>query len=553
MKRIFLSLLLSYFVLISAHAQLTDEETQLIDELFSTWGAEGHPGGAVGVMKNGETVYSKAFGLASLEYDVPNEPTTIFNTGSVSKQFTAMGIVVLHEQGLLSVDDDIRKHLPDMPDFGETITIRHMLHHTSGMRSLHAMLGLAGWRGDDSRTNDDLYRFMLNQRELNFKPGDEYLYCNTGFMLMSNIIENITGEAFPAWMKANVFDPLGISNTYVEDRYDRIVPNNAASYRPSDEGFFRAVEYWGYVGSGNMHSTTADLLTWLQNFSTPKEGWASAFELLQTVDPFNDGTPNNYAFGVFVDEMYGYKRVQHGGSIGGFRAHVSTYPEEQLSIAILTNYATAGPGGKARAISGILLDDKSAATTPTAELPTVKLSTDQLQAFEGSYWNEKENYARKIHLKDDTLRYWRSEQSENPLVPVSDIKFKMIGIESVLIVRFDIDDQGNKSMVVSEGDARPSVFNAFEPVDDPSEYIEAYAGRYYSPELETQYDLILQDSVLIGHHARHGDFPITLLREDVLNMANYATIKISRNEAQEITGIRISNGRARNVWFEKVD
>ncbi len=552
MKRIYLFFFLSFLILFSSSAQLTKDQSQQIDSLFSTWNMEGHPGGAVGIMKNGETIYSKAFGLASLEYDVPNATTTIFNTGSVSKQFTAMGIVLLHERGLLSVDDDIRKHLPDMPDFGHTITIRHMLHHTSGMRSLHAMLGLAGWRDDDSRTNEDLYRFMLKQRELNFKPGDEYLYCNTGFMLMSNIIENITGEKFPAWMKANVFDSLGMPNTYVEDRYDRVVPNNATSYHPSDEGFFRAVEYWGYVGSGNMHSTTDDLLTWLQNFSTPKEGWASAFELLQTVDPFNDGTPNNYAFGVFVDEMHGYKRVQHGGSIGGFRAYVSTYPEEQLSIAILTNYATAGPGGKARSISGILLEDKSVATAPTAEPHTVKLSTDQLKAFEGWYWNEKENYVRKIYLKDDTLRYWRSKQSENAIVPISDNKFKMIGIESVLTAHFSINDQGKKSIVVNTGDDRPSRFNAFEPVTNPAEYIEAYAGRYYSPELETQYDLILQDSVLMGHHARHGDFSITLLKEDVLNMANYATIKISRNEAQEITGIRISNGRARNVWFEKL-
>jgi CubicO group peptidase (beta-lactamase class C family) len=207
--------LLFYFSLATIQAQLNDVQSQKIDSLFSSWTETNHPGGAIGIMQNGKILYSKAFGLASLEYQVPNTAETIFNVGSVSKQFTAMGIVILHEKGLLSIDDDIRKHLPDMPDFGHSITIRHMLHHTSGMRSLHAMLSLAGWRDDDSRTNEDLYRFMLKQKELNFNPGDEFLYCNTGYMLMVNIIENVTKEKFPDWMKANVFDPLKMPNTYI--------------------------------------------------------------------------------------------------------------------------------------------------------------------------------------------------------------------------------------------------------------------------------------------------------------------------------------------------
>jgi len=248
------------------HAQ---SQFQQIDSLFLNWNVPNHPGGAVGIQQDGKVIYSKAFGLASLEYLVPNSTETIFNTGSVSKQFTAMGIVRLEEQGKLSFDDEVRKHVPELPDFGEKITIRHIMHHTSGLRSLHALFGIAGWRSDDLRTNEDLNRLVAKQKELNFKPGEEYLYCNTGYMLMVNIIEHITGENFAVWMKQNVFDELGMPNTYVEDKYDRVVPNNATSYRGS-ETFERAVEYWGYVGSGNMHSTTNDLLTWLENFYNPQ-------------------------------------------------------------------------------------------------------------------------------------------------------------------------------------------------------------------------------------------------------------------------------------------
>ncbi|GAB5555762.1 MAG: hypothetical protein Sapg2KO_53530 [Saprospiraceae bacterium] len=461
---------LTYFSLVPAQAQLSEIQSKKIDSLFNTWAEGNHPGGTIGIMQKGEVIYSKAFGMASLEYQVPNTTETLFNLASVSKQLTAMGIIVLQERGLLSIDDDIRKYLPDLPDFGHTITIRHMLHHTSGMRSLHAMLRLAGWRSDDSRTNEDLYRFMLKQKDLNFIPGDEYLYCNTGYILMAYIIEKVTNEKFPQWMENNVFEPLGMSNTYVEDRYDRVVPNNATSYYNRKDGFFRAVEYWGYVGSGNVHSTTADLLTWLQNFSTPSADWKSAFETLKTTDQLNDGSENNYAFGVNVGEYNGYERISHGGSIGGFRAYASHYPEEELSIAVLTNFSTANSGGIEKKLADILLKNKS-----------------------------------------------------NPII-FSEVK----------------DQNGNNTEAenyIEEDLSRIS--------------LSEYTGRFYSPELETNLDITLKDEKLIAHHVRHGDFPVELIKKDALDIQRFASIEVVRDSEDIITGIKVSNGRARGVWFEK--
>lgn len=406
MKTKLLLLVLTLFSLHAITAQITEVQIQKIDSLFLDWNQPNHPGGAVGVTKNGKTVFSKAFGLASLEYLVPNAPGTIFNTGSVSKQFTAMGIVVLAQQGRLSVDDDIRKHLPELPHFGQTITIRHMLHHTSGLRSLHAMLELAGWRSDDARTNADLNRFLLRQQDLNFKPGAEYLYCNTGYMLMVNIIEKVTGEKFRDWMIKTVFKPLGMTQTYVEDNYNNIVPNNATSYYGGNSSAFtRAVEYWGYVGSGNMHSTTDDLLRWLDNFTNPQEGWEPHFKMLQTLDNLNDGAENSYAYGVVIGDSKGVNSVGHGGAIGGFRANVITYPEQALSIAVLTNFSRGNPGQKSSAISDVLLEVKSdvAKKMASQSSKTLKLSKKALKKFEGSYWNAKENYSRKMYLK--MIRY----------------------------------------------------------------------------------------------------------------------------------------------------
>jgi CubicO group peptidase (beta-lactamase class C family) len=541
---------------LNASAQLSETRQLQIDSLFIAWNKPNHPGGSIGVMQNDKIIFSKSYGLASLEYLIPNSTGTIFNTGSVSKQFTAMGIVLLHLQGKLSVDDDIRKYLPELHDFGEKITISHMLHHTSGLRSLHAMLELAGWRGDDSRTNEDLNRFMTMQRDLNFKPGSEYLYCNTGYMLMVNIIEKVTGEKFPIWIKENVFRPLGMNNTYLEDKYDNVVSNNATSYYKSQKGDFdRAVEFWGYIGSGNMHSTTNDLLKWLRNFYEPKTIWEKPFELLKTLDKFNDGSDNNYAYGVFVDNYLKHNRIQHGGSIGGFNAWIGTYPNEKLSIAILTNFSSSSVSSKANQIAKLLLPKLEKVNNEIEKennpIKMTVLSNKQLKKYESNYWNDKENYARKIYLKNDTLRYSRSLTNESPIVPIGNNQFQMLNVAVDLKVKF-INNGIEKSMNVTEDNGKPSNFQSFEPTKLTKEELLLYTGEFYSYELETTYVIYLKNDTLSLHHARHGDSKMKIIKKDVLEGEwPLLSAKFKRDKVGKITGILVSNGRVRNLWFEK--
>lgn len=554
-KNLLLSLLL--FITISISAQISDSQIQKIDSLFIEWNNSNHPGGVIGIMQNGKTIFSKAYGLASVEYQVPNSIETIFNTGSVSKQFTAMGIVILQQQGKLSVNDDIRKYLPELPKFDNPITISHLLHHTSGLRSLHDMLGLAGWRSDDSRTNEDLNRFMKNQHELNFKPGEEFLYCNSGYMLMSNIIEKVTGEKFPIWMKNSIFEPLGMTNTYVEDNYSRIVPNNATSYYEGKKNNFeRAVEYWGYIGSGNMHSSSADLLKWLNNFYNPQPNWEIPFKTLQTLDKFNNGEDNNYAYGIILDETNGHKRVQHGGSIGGFRAFLSIYPEDKLSIAILTNFSTSSPSQKEKQISEILLKKLAEENLVNGKinesLKIVPLSNDQLRKFEASYWNDKDNYAVKIYLKNDTLRYFISKKNEKALAPIGKNEFQILDITAAIKIKFELDKNGEKTIIETTCNKTPIHFKVFNPTTPTKAELTAYTGKFYSEELETTYQISLKDETLSWHHMRHGDFEMKVLKKDVLEgQYPFSIAKYSRDENEMITGIFVSNGRAKNVWFKK--
>jgi len=560
MNKISLTIILSLFLVFPPEifAQINKEKIQRIDSLFISWNQPNHPGGSIGVMKEGKVIFSKAYGLASLEYLVPNTPDTRFNIASVSKQFTCMGIVLLHIQGKLSLDDDVRKHLPELPVFEDTITIRHLIHHTSGMRSLHGLLGMAGWRGDDFRTNEDLFRFMKNQKDLNFKPGEEYLYCNTGYMLMADIIEKITEEKFADWMHDNVFEPMGMINTYVEDDYTRVVPVNATSYYGSaSHGFSRSVEYWGYVGSGNIHSTTNDLMVWLTNFYHPQKGWKEAFQIMQTQGMLNNGDTLDYAFGININKYKEEQRISHGGSIGGYRSIVQAFPDQKLNIAILTNFSSSNVGSKLNEISDILLKldaDPEPKLITADSISSMPMSNEDMEKFCGHYWNEKSRYTRKIYLKDDTLRYFRPESSESKLLPVDKNTFQMLNVAFDIKVSFEILPDKQKVMRVLVNNEDPIYSESYDPPEMTRKFLNSYTGRYYSPELDTHYTLYaLGDSVLIGNHSRHGDFEINIIREDDLEGKHWAFsgIKVKRDKKQKILGLRVSNGRVRNLWFEK--
>jgi len=440
--------LLFLFLSLCSEAQLFENQIHSIDSLFEEWNQPDFPGGVVGVMKDGEAVFQKAYGLASLEYLVPNNESTLFNIGSVSKQLTAMGIVLLQQQGKLHFDDEIQKYLPGFPEFKQEITIRHLLHHTSGLRELHDLLALAGWRGDDYRTNEDIYRFMLRQKDMNFKPGDEFMYCNTGYILLAKIIENITGESFPEWMKKSVFESLGLHRTFVEDNYQHIVPNTATSYYHSHDNVFeRAEGYWAYTGAGNVYSTAGDLLKWSKNFYDPQRGWEDRFKILQILDMLNDGTENNYAFGLFIDEKFGFKRIQHAGVVGGFRSFVSIYPEERLNIVVLTNFSSAPFGERADQIAKMLLpvNNKSVQADNQQEEQESKNTENQQgkinpDMYTGIFYSPELETQYKIYLKDGELKWHHARHGDFNMHMVSTDQLE--GQWPFSEVRFIRDDSG---------------------------------------------------------------------------------------------------------------
>ena len=523
---------------LGVNAQLSSKQLGQIDSMFLDWDRPDHPGGAIAVMQGDQVVFSKAYGLASLEYLVPNTTGTRFNVASVSKQFSALAIVKLHLEGKLSVDDTIDTYIDGLAPFGNKITIRQMLHHTSGLRSLHALFALAGWRNDDSRTNADLDRIMTKQTELNFEPGSEYMYCNTGFMFLVNIIEKVTGKSFVDYMKEEIFIPLGMFDTYVEDEYDRVVPNNATSYNKTREGFVRSVEYWGYVGSGNIHTNTSDLVTYLKNYYDPIPGWKPAFDMMQTIDPLNDGSYNQYAFGVNVDTLYGKKRVSHGGSIGGFRSNIAVFPNEKTSIAIITNFSSSGPAGKSNQIAEVIFGKPE-----SKSIKVEKVSKSKMQSYVGTYWDDDTYSERAVSINGDTIFLNRAA-----FLPAKQNFFVSINPEDRNTITFD-----GEQMTYSPKSGKPMVFSKFEKEAVAPELLKDYVGTYYSPEIETAYTIHLVDDTLYAHQIRHGKIGLKVKKMDLLE-GNWPLLHLKFNrENGMIKGVWISDGRVRNLWFEKTE
>ncbi|WP_338813621.1 serine hydrolase domain-containing protein [Bernardetia sp. Wsw4-3y2] len=536
-----------YVALLITFSATSQNPTNLIDNLFIDWSTENNPGGVVLVTHQNNLVFTKAYGLANIPYQIPNTEESVFNIGSLSKQFTAMGIVLLYLDGKLSFDDDIKTYLPEFTDFGKTITIRQLLHHTSGLRAVPELFGLAGWRSGDAISNDDVYRYLLKQQDLNFEPNSEFMYSNSGYILLAKIIERISKQDFKSYMKEKVFQPLHLNSTFVEEDYSAIITKTANSYTETAPSFFQTVENNDLTyGASNVYSTSVDISNWAKNYTKAPKSWKKAFSILETLTTLNSGEKNNYAFGIVIDDFFGNRRIQHTGAIAGFQSIMYSYPDEDLQIIILSNFTSNQLSQKANQISQLFLQNKSKPTKIEEIKSSFKISIEALQKNEGMYWNNKNNYSRKIFVANDTLWYLRNNNQKSPLLPISETEFQMGGINEKLVIKFDIH---SAKMTLIFANNSTETFEKYEDKLLTLEELKSYTGDFYSSELETFYTITLKDKSLYGYHSRFGEFEIQVLKRDVVNWSGMAISKYKRNGNS--IGFWVTMNGIRNLWFEK--
>lgn len=291
-----------------------------IDPLFARWDVPGSAGASVSVLHHGEVVFSEGYGEASLEQGTPNTPDAVFHVASVSKQFTAFALCLLQADGVLSLDDDVRSHLPEVPEFGAPIRLKHLLHHTSGLRDQWEALAMAGWRLDDVITTEHVLTLVANQRELNFPTGTEYLYCNTGYTLAGQIVARATGGSFPDFCRERIFEPLGMTRTNFHDDHRHVVRGRADSYRRTEDGYERAVLSYANAGATSLFTTSRDLLRWLENLGDGAVGGEAVQAWMRERYVLADGTRGAYALGLLHGEHRGRPTLSHAGGDAGFRS-----------------------------------------------------------------------------------------------------------------------------------------------------------------------------------------------------------------------------------------
>ncbi len=513
-----------------------------VDKVFAAWDRKDSPGCAVGVAQDGAPVLLRGYGMANLEYDVPITPDTIFEAGSVSKQFTAGAIHLLALDGKLAIDDPASRYLPELPPAARTIRLRHLLTHTSGLRSQWPLLTLAGRPpGEAVHSIPEILSLVSRQQRLNFEPGDDFLYNNTAFTLLSVVVSRVSGQSFQQFCDARLFRPIGMTSTRWRDDYTRVVKNRATAYRQDPDGSFHAaMSFTNVVGNGGLLTTVKDLLAWNRNLDTGEVGGPRWLEALHTPGRLNDGFMTNYAQGLYIRTFLGVREVSHSGATAGYRAFLARYPEQHLSVAVLCNLANTTPEGLGRHVARLYLGEAVHEPPPP---PTVQVPTDVLQARAGLYRNLSTDELLRVTVIAGKLKI-----GDTLLQPLSAERFVA---PSGTHYEFGVDGSGRTRVrLLSEG-ARPRTYVAVPAARPTPVDLAAFAGRYFSEELETFYTIAVEKAGLVARR-QWEHWTLQPAYADAFELDGDRVLRFTREAGGHVNGFDVFADRIRHVHFVRV-
>ena len=539
----------------------TDPE-QLADQLMSAYDGEDSPGAVVSVFKDGETLFARAYGMANLSYGIPFEVDTRTNIGSTSKQFTAFAVMLLVERGELSLDDDVREHIPELPDFGETVTVRNLLTHTSGYREFLNLLIMTGRRLDhgDFIDRKELIAIVQRQPALQNTPGEEWNYNNTAFGLAAVIVERISGQTFPEFMAENVFGPIGMTRTMVRPSPEHLVEGMAEGYTPGDDGTYLEIgDLGGALGAGGIYTTVGDLQKWVENFSSAEVGSKEIFDQMMTSYVLNNGDSTGYGFGLSIDEQRGLRRIHHGGADVAHRSQLAYYPEIGAGITTQSNHASFDGSIAFRLAEAFFADYmETEEWTEDSEESAFDPSTYDTEAFDefvGRYaLDARPDFILTFSREGETLFTQATGQRQIEILPTSDSTFAPIGVPASVTFHRNADGEVDALTLHQGGEQRATRLaddeeEAWAPT---AEDLGAFVGRYFSREIETFYVVTLEEDRLVLQHRRMDDRDLNSGAVDAF-AGGGLQLSFERDRNEQVIGFYMSSGRTREVRFERLN
>jgi CubicO group peptidase (beta-lactamase class C family) len=524
--------------------QVPPDANVRVDSIFEQWSSVESPGCAIGVSVEGLTVLSRAYGMADLEHDIPNTPETIFEGGSVSKQFTAAAVMLLALDGKLSLDHDVRRYVPEVYDYGTTITLRHLLTHTSGLRDWGSVAEISGWsRQSRTHTHAHVLDILRRQSQLNFPPGHEYSYSNSGYNLLAVIVGRVSGTPFAEFCEQHIFEPLGMVNTQWRDDYTRIVKGRSTAYRVSGDtvSILRPIE--DVHGNGGLLTTVGDLLIWNEALETGRLGGPEFVRMMHEQGRLNDGRRIAYAAGLFVQPFAGVASVTHTGATSGYRAFLGRYPEQRLSVAMLCNASDVDTRGTGERIARVYLGDS--ARDPDVPTPA-EVPVEVLSQLAGLYVETQTGEPMRLTMEQGWLRM----DGRITLVPQSPSEFLLGASDRRLVVR-------------SAGGARPTLLlrsgdyddGVYEPVDEhhPTDVeLGGYKGQYHSYDAETTFTVVVGDSGLVLLRRPNIGFALSPVYRDAFENDGFGLVRFERNGAGDVVELHLFVSRVYDMRFQRV-
>jgi CubicO group peptidase (beta-lactamase class C family) len=528
-------------------------EAAAVDQLFQHSITPMSPGCAVAVMKDGRVAYEHGYGMADLDHDVKITPTTIFHVGSISKQFTAAAVLMLARDGKLSLDEPVRKYVPELPDFGVPITLRHLLHHTSGLRDQWDLLGFDGWRiGNDLITDDDVLTVLSHQKELNFPPGSEFMYSNTGFTLLAQVVARVSGQSFRDFTTSQLFQPLGMNQTHFRDDHGEIVKNIAYGYQPGGSAYELSVPNYDTVGATSLLTTVEDLARWDENFYTARVGGEEVIKGLQQRGRLNDGTQISYAAGLVIEEYRGQKIVDHSGGDAGYIADLIRFPTQHFSVATLCNLATIDPSAMSRQVADIYL---SKYLTPKP-LPQAGIRVHfqpdpkKLAAKVGTYVNPHTDAFVRLKVRNGML--WDDQDGYGgpryALEAVTENQFRIPDFP----VEFDFGRSSRAPLTISTtgSDRSSSDFNRSSEYAPSAAELREFAGTYRSDELEIPYYVVYENDSLMLSSLKTSRLPLFPVTKDLFARPSLRA-RFIRDTQGHVSGLLLTSNRIRRLRFAR--